>query len=141
MMSHWYYQSTRRCISCHISLFSCFPLLSQNIIYFSNWCTKPLVNSLTNISCWSFHWIVTWEKKLSPILLDLYQKNTDLEVGDHKITRTGFFKSISSSIKKIVTFDLPPIEEENHWLSQVSIEKISTSKLCSHLIDPRHPEK
>ena len=52
------------------------------------------------------------EKELSPILLDLYQMNTDLEIRDHKITRKGILKNISSSIKKTVTFDLPPIEEE-----------------------------
>ena len=44
------------------------------------------------------------EKELSPILFDLYQKNTDLEVGDHKLhTWLGFLKGISSSIKKTVT--------------------------------------
>ena len=30
------------------------------------------------------------EKELSPILLDLYQKNTDLEVGDQKITKKTY---------------------------------------------------
>ena len=57
IMSHQYYPSTRRCILCHISIFSCFMLLSLNIISFSNWCTKLLVNRLTNISCWNFHWL------------------------------------------------------------------------------------
>ena len=32
------------------------------------------------------------EKELSPILFDLYQKNTDLEIGDHKLTWLGFLK-------------------------------------------------
>ena len=49
------------------------------------------------------------EKELPPILFDLYQKNTDLEVGYHKLTWLGFLKGMSSSIKKTVTFDLPPI--------------------------------
>ena len=52
------------------------------------------------------------EKELSPILFDLFQKNTDLEVGDHKLTWLGILKGISSLIKKTVTFDLPPIKEE-----------------------------
>ena len=52
------------------------------------------------------------EKELSPILFDLYQKNTDLEIGDHKLTWLGFLKGMSSSIKKTNTFDLPPIKEE-----------------------------
>ena len=43
------------------------------------------------------------EKELSPILLDLYQKNADLEVGNHKLTWRGILKGISSSIKKTVT--------------------------------------
>ena len=47
-----------------------------------------------------FHWIVTWKKKLSPILFDLYQKNTDLEVEDRRLTQLGLLKSMSSSIKK-----------------------------------------
>ena len=32
------------------------------------------------------------EKELLPILFDLYQKSTDLEVGDHKLTWLGFLK-------------------------------------------------
>ena len=32
------------------------------------------------------------EKELSLILFDLYQKNTDLEVGDHKLTHVRIFK-------------------------------------------------
>ena len=43
------------------------------------------------------------EKELLPILLDLYQKNTDLEVGDHKLTRRGILKGISSLIKKTIS--------------------------------------
>ena len=43
------------------------------------------------------------EKELLPILLDLYQKNTDLEIKDHKITQKGILKNISLSIKKTVT--------------------------------------
>ena len=35
------------------------------------------------------------EKELLPILFDLYQKNTDLEVRDHKLTWLGFLKGIS----------------------------------------------
>ena len=82
------------------------------------------------------------EKELLPILLDLHQKNTDLEVGNHKITWRGILKSIFSSIKKTVTFDLPTIKEEeltNCHKSQ--LRKYLHPKLHSHLIDPRHPEK
>ena len=52
------------------------------------------------------------EKELSLILFDLYKKNTNLEVGDLKLTWLGFLKGISSSIKKTVNFYLPPIKEE-----------------------------
>ena len=41
------------------------------------------------------------KKELLLILFDLCQMNTDLEVGDHKLTWLGFLKGISSSIKKI----------------------------------------
>ena len=44
------------------------------------------------------------EKELLPILFDLYQKNTDLEVGDNNLTQLGFLKGISSSIKKTCYF-------------------------------------
>ena len=82
------------------------------------------------------------EKELLPILLDLYQKNTDLEVGDHKITRRGILKNISSSIKKTLTFDLPSIEEEERMDCHKSpLRKYLHPKLHSCLIDPRHPEK
>ena len=77
------------------------------------------------------------EKELLPILLDLYQNNTDLEVGDHKITWSGILMSISSSIKKTVTFDLPPLEEEEKVECQESPLRIYLHpKLCSHLTDP-----
>ena len=66
-----------------------------------------------------------------PILLDWYQKNTDWEVGDHKITWRGILKNISSSVKKTVTFDLSPIQRiRKNGLSQISIEKIFTSKVA-----------
>ena len=40
------------------------------------------------------------EKELLPILLDVYQKNTDLEIRYHRITQKGILKNISSSIKE-----------------------------------------
>ena len=52
------------------------------------------------------------DKELLLILLDSYQKNTDLEIKDHKITQKGNLKNICLSTKKSVTFDLPPIEEQ-----------------------------
>ena len=81
------------------------------------------------------------EKELSPILLDLYQKNTDLEIRDHKITWKGILKNISSSIKKTVTFDLPPIKEEIMDCHKSPLRKYLHPKLHSHLMDPRHPDK
>ena len=82
------------------------------------------------------------EKELSPILLDLYQKNIDLEIRDHKITQKGILKNISSSIKKTVTFDLPPIEEEEIMDCHKSpLRKYLHPKLHSGLMDPRCPDK
>ena len=82
------------------------------------------------------------EKELSPILLDLYQKNTDLEVGDQKPTQRGILKGMSSSIKKTVAFDLPPIkEEEKMGCHKSPLRKYLHPKLHLHLIDPRCPEK
>ena len=52
------------------------------------------------------------EKELKLILTELYQKNTDSEVTDHKITQLGILKGMASSIEKHVTFDLLPIKEE-----------------------------
>ena len=40
------------------------------------------------------------EKELKPILNELYQKNTDLEVSNHKLTWLGFLKGMSLSINK-----------------------------------------
>ena len=82
------------------------------------------------------------EKELSPILFDLYQKNTDLEVGDHKLTQLGFLKGMSSSIKKTVTFNLPPIKEEQKQdCDESPLRKYIHPKLHSNLIDPRCQEK
>ena len=82
------------------------------------------------------------EKELKPILNELYQKNTDLEVRDHKLTRLGFLKGMSSSINKTVTFNLPPIKEEEKWDCYESpLTKYMHPKLRSNLIDPRHPQK
>ena len=82
------------------------------------------------------------EKEILPIHFDLYQKNTDLEVGDSKLTQLGFLKGMSSSIKKTVTFDLPPIkEEEKRDCYESPLRKYPHPKLHSNLIDPRCPEK
>ena len=50
------------------------------------------------------------DKELLSILLNLYQKNTELEYSDHKLTRRGILKNICASTRKTVTFDLLPIE-------------------------------
>ena len=82
------------------------------------------------------------EKELSPILFDLYQRNTDLEVADCKPTQLGILKGASSSIKKTVTFDLPPIkEEEKRDYRESPLIKYLHLKLHSNLIDPRHLDK
>ena len=81
------------------------------------------------------------EKELSPILLDLYQTNIDLEIRDHKIIRKGIVKNISSLIKKTVTFNLPPIKEEIMDCCNSPLRKYLHPKLHSHLMDPRHPDK
>ena len=82
------------------------------------------------------------EKELSLIIFDLYQKNTDLEVGDHKLTWLGILKGISSSIKETVTFDLPPIKEKvKRDCCKSPLRKYQHPKLCSNLIEPRCPEK
>ena len=82
------------------------------------------------------------EKELLPVLFDLYQKNTDLDVEDHKLTWLEFLKGISSSIKKTVTFDLPPIaEEEKRNCHESPLIKYLHPGLHSNLIDPRNPEK
>ena len=38
------------------------------------------------------------ERDLRPIFDDIYQKNIELEVTDHKLTQLGFLKGIASSI-------------------------------------------
>ena len=82
------------------------------------------------------------EKELSSILFDLYQKNTDLNVGGHKLIWLGFLNGISSSIKKTVTFDLPPIaEQEKRDCHESPLIKYLHPSLHSNLIDPRCPEK
>ena len=81
------------------------------------------------------------DKELSPILLDLYQKNTDLEIRDHKITRKGILKNICLLTKKSVKFNLPPIEEEIIDCHKSPLRKYLHPKLCSYLMNPRHPDK
>ena len=73
------------------------------------------------------------EKDLSPILLDLYQMNTDLEIRDHKITWKGILNNISSLIKKTVKFDLPPVEEEIMDCHKSPLRKYLHPKLHSNL--------
>ena len=49
---------------------------------------------------------------------------------------------MSSSIDKTVTFDLPPIKEEEKWDCYESpLTKYMHPRLCSNLIDPRRPQK
>ena len=49
---------------------------------------------------------------------------------------------MSSSIDKHVTFDLPPIKEEEQWECYESpLTKYMHPKLCLNLIDPRRPQK
>ena len=83
------------------------------------------------------------ETELSPILLDLYQRNTDLEFRDYKFTRKGILKNISLSTKKTVTFDLLPIDNEEKKMDccRSPLRRFLHLKLHLHLIDPRHPEK
>ena len=78
------------------------------------------------------------DKELLLILLDSYQKNTDLEIKDHKITQKGNLKNICLSTKKSVTFDLPPIEEQIMDCHKSPMRKYLHPKLLSHLMDPRH---
>lgn len=80
------------------------------------------------------------DKELSTTLLDLYQKNTELEFRDHKITRRGILEHIFLSKKKSVTFDLPPIEEDTAetLIYGTSLRKYAHPKL--HLMDPQCPD-
>ena len=82
------------------------------------------------------------ERDLKPILHDIYQKNIELEVTDHKLTQCGFLKGMVSSIKDHVTFDLPPIrEEEKGQFLESPLAKYMHLKFHLNLIDPRHPQK
>ena len=82
------------------------------------------------------------ERDLKLILQDIYQKNIELEVTDHKFTQQGFLKGMVSSIKDNVIFNLPPIKEEEKWQCYESpLAKYVHPKFCLNLIDPRHPQK
>ena len=49
---------------------------------------------------------------------------------------------MASSIEKHVTFDLPPIKEEEKWQCRESpLTKYMHPKFHLNLIDPRHPQK
>ena len=63
-----------------------------------------------------------------------------MEIKDHKITQKGVLKNIYWSTKKSVTFDLP-IEEEKMDCYKSPLRKFLHPHMCSHLIDPRHPDK
>ena len=82
------------------------------------------------------------EMELPPILLEIYKRNIDLEFTDNKLTRKRILKNISLSIKKMVTFDLPPIEEEkeekmDHYKSALRI--LLHPKLQPYLTNPWGP--
>ena len=83
------------------------------------------------------------ETKLSPILLDLYQRNTDLEFRDYQFTRKGILKNISLTTKKTITFDLLPIDEEEKKMDcpRSPLTRFMHLKFQLYHIDPRHPEK
>ena len=49
---------------------------------------------------------------------------------------------MASSIKEHVTFNLPPIKEEDKWQCYESpLTKYVHPKFCLNLIDPRCPQK
>ena len=83
------------------------------------------------------------EKELCPFFLTCTKRIQIWKLGDHKLTWRGILNGISSLIKKTVTFDLPPIEEEEEKMDyyESPLTKYLHPKLRSHLIDSRCPEK
>ena len=82
------------------------------------------------------------ERDLKPILQEIYQKNIELEVTDHKITWWGFLKAMVDSIQDHDTFDLPTIIEEERWLCyEPPLTGCMHQKFRLYLIDAKHPQK
>ena len=95
MMSHQHSLNMKGCTSCRKVYFMFFATITEYHL-FLKLMYRAISQQSYKYKLLKFQLDCHLEKELSPILLDLYQKNTDLEVGDHKSTWRGILKGISS---------------------------------------------
>ena len=81
------------------------------------------------------------ERDFTPILHDVYKRNTELEYIDYKITRWEFLRAMVDFVGDHNTFDLPTITEEERWLCyQPPLTGDVHQRFHSYLVNPKHQQ-
>ena len=78
------------------------------------------------------------EKDLQLIFYNIYKKNLEMETQDYTVTRHEFFNAMVDLHENNTIFELPPILEEQRWVSfQLPLVDYPQQRFCSYLAKPK----